>query len=582
MTLLASSAVHADEPTATIEGVEDRGLREAIQRVIAQAKTTPQSRSEARRRAREAGDDAISVLRSEGYYAYLVDPDVSETDPPRAVVRITPGPLFVLADPTVDWTGAPPDEGVRTRAMTAANLRPGAPGRAADVLGAEGRVVAEAQKLGYADAVAEPREVIVDHADHTVRPTLRIAAGDLTKLDGVELVTKGRSNPAWIRGLTPWKPGDVYAPDDVAELERRLRDTGVYDGVSVALAAKDKVTPDGLRPVVVTVSDRLPHTIELGAGYSTSEGTGVDARWIRYNRLHRADTTTLTARLAELDSRIEAELSLPHWRRPQQTLKLDTAIFRDTTDAYDETGLQLSADLTRRLKPTVYRTYGIGLDLTQTLERTANEGRTIGQTLNLATFSTLAAYAWDRSDDVLDPHRGWRIQAQVEPTAITGDTTLAYVSTQAQGSLYIPFDKENRTVAAGRLKVGAMLGGRIPDVPAARRFYAGGGGSVRGYAYQAIGPRLPDNTPQGGLSLFEGSLELRHRFTQRWGGVAFIDTGAIGTNELPKAEDFRTGVGVGVRYDLGFGPIRADIAVPLGKREGDPAFQIYLSIGQSF
>jgi translocation and assembly module TamA len=64
--------------------------------------------------------------------------------------------------------------------------------------------------------------------------------------------------------------------------------------------------------------------------------------------------------------------------------------------------------------------------------------------------------------------------------------------------------------------------------------------------------------------------------------VAFIDAGAIGTHNTPQREDFRAGAGFGVRYDLGFGPIRADIAAPLGRRKGDPAFQIYLSIGQSF
>jgi translocation and assembly module TamA len=142
------------------------------------------------------------------------------------------------------------------------------------------------QQLGYADAVAEPREVIVDHADHTLRPTFHIAAGDLTHVDGIQVVTQGRSNPAWVQHLAPWKSGDIYEPDDIAELERRLRDTGVYDTVSVSLAPKDKVLPDGLRPVIVTLADRKAKTVELGASYSSTDGPGVDAKWIRYNRLH--------------------------------------------------------------------------------------------------------------------------------------------------------------------------------------------------------------------------------------------------------------------------------------------------------
>ncbi len=579
---MAAGGAWADEPAATITGVEDKALRDAIQRVLSISKTAPQSRAEARRRARDAGDDVVAVLRAEGYYAYAVEPDISEDDPPRGVVRVLPGPVFVLADPTIVWSGAAPDEGVSQRAVSAMRLTPGEPGRAADILGAEGRVIAQVQQLGYADVAAEPREVIVDHADHTVRPTFNIAAGDLTRLDGVELITKGRSNPAWVAHLTPWQAGDVYDPEDIAELERRLRDTAVYDSVSVSIAPREKILPDGRRPVVVNLTDRPERTIELGAGYSTSEGPGVDARLIRYNRLRRADTTTYTARLAKLEQRLEGEVALPHWRKPQQTLKLNGAVFRETTDAYDETGATISADLTQRRKTTSYRTYGVALDLSQS-EQLENSGAgSVKETLNLATLTTLGAMAWDQSDNILDPTRGWRFEARAEPTTSFGDTTLAYLRTQVQGSAYLPFGDDASTVLAARVKVGAIFGALVSEIPASRRLFSGGGGSVRGYAYQAIGPRLADNTPQGGVSLVETSFEVRHRFTERWGGVAFIDAGAIGPERKPDTEDFRFGAGIGVRYDLGFGPIRADIAIPLGKRAGDPAFQIYLSIGQSF
>ncbi|RRN63752.1 autotransporter assembly complex family protein [Caulobacter sp. 602-1] len=581
-TWLIASAALADEPMAQIQGVEDRYLRDAIQRALTQSKTSAQSRAEARRRARQAGEDAIAVLRAEGYYGYTVEPDVLDGEPPRAVVKITPGPVFLIADPRIDWSGAPPDEGTRQRAAAAMRLTEGEPGRSADVVGAEGRVVAQVAKLGYADAAAEPREVIVDHADHTVRPAFKIAAGELVHLDGIELVTKGRTNAAWVGRLAPWVSGDVYDPEDVAELERRLRDTSVYDSISVSLAGTDKATAEGYRPVVVTLADRKSRTIELGAGYSTSEGAGIDARWIRYNRLKRADTTTYALRFAKLEQRLGAEISLPHWRRPQQTLKLNSAIFRNDTDAYNETGATVGVDLTKRRQTTAYRTFGVSLDISQTKEQVNRNGLVAGRKLNLATFAGLAAYAWDFSDNILDPKRGWRLEARGEPTYVVGDTTVPYLKLATQGSAYIPFGRQASTVIAGRVKLGAIVGGGVQDVPASRRFYAGGGGSVRGYSYQAIGPRLTDNTPQGGISLVETSVELRQKITSKWSGVVFIDTGAIGTHNTPQREDFRAGAGLGVRYDLGFGPIRADVAVPMGRRKGDPAFQVYLSIGQSF
>ncbi|HEX5777031.1 MAG TPA: autotransporter assembly complex family protein [Caulobacteraceae bacterium] len=576
------------EPKAAVEGNLDEDLRERIERAVGETDKSPQSRFEARRRAREAGEDAIAVLRSEGYYAYVVEADVSDQDdddetPPRPVVRIEPGPRFVLGDPDVEWVGTAPEPLVREAGEAAMDIELGQPGRAADVLGAEGRVVATVQQRGHADAKAEPREVIVDHATNTVRPTFRIASGPLVRLNGVEVTTQGRTNPQWVARLAPWAAGEVYDPADVAELERRLLDTGVYDSVTVALQTADKLTAEGYRPVLVSLAARPRRSIEVGLGYSTSEGVGLDTRWTHYNRLGRADTLQVIGRLAQIEQRLEGRLILPHWRRPQRTLTLTSAVFNEETDAYDQTGFTASADLTRRYGKTSYVTFGAAIDLARTAEKIeVNDVTVVGDERDTATATLLAAFALDRSDDPLDPKTGWRLEGRTEPTLVAGDTSLGYLRTVAQGTAYWPFGEQARTVAAGRLRLGAILGGNIPGVPAGRRFYAGGGGSVRGYAYQAIGPRLPDNTPQGGLSLFEASAELRHEFTERWGGVAFIDAGAVGTHSTPTGDDYSAGVGVGVRYDLGFGPIRADIAIPLDKREGDPSFQIYLSIGQSF
>ncbi|HEY9219006.1 MAG TPA: autotransporter assembly complex family protein, partial [Phenylobacterium sp.] len=431
-----------------------------------------------------------------------------------------------------------------------------------------------------ADVVAGQREVIVDHADNTVHPTFRITAGELVRLDGLQLSGESRTDPRWIQRLAPWREGEPYDPEDVAELERRLLDTGVYDSVTVGLAPKEKATPEGLRPIVVSLADRERRTIEFAGSYSTTDGVGLEVRWSRYNVLGRADTLELLARASNIDSRLSAELRLPHWRRPQQTLRLGGSVYQVKTDAYDETGAGISADVTRRYGKTSYLTVGTTLDASRTDELRRGTLSPLGR--ELITFAGLVALSLDRSDDPLDPKRGWRVEARGEPTLITGEDTLPYLKLQTQGTAYYPLDENGRTVVAGRLRLGTMIGGSIPEVPASRRFYAGGGGSVRGYAYQAVGPRLEDNTPQGGVSLLETSLEIRRRVRGPWGVAAFVDAGAVGTDLFPAGKDFSVGIGVGVRYDLGFGPIRADIAVPLDRRTSDAPFQIYLSIGQSF
>src|SRR5690606_14957591 len=145
-------------------------------------------------------------------------------------------------------------------------------------------------------------------------------------------------------------------------------DAGVYESVTVALAPAANATAEGLRPVVVSLADRRRRTIELGGSYATEEGFGVDARWTRYNVLGRADTLGLLARLSDLDSRAGATLTLPHWLRPQQTLTTGAAAYRVRTDAYDETGVGVRADVQRRYGRTSYITVGASVDVSQTEE----------------------------------------------------------------------------------------------------------------------------------------------------------------------------------------------------------------------
>jgi translocation and assembly module TamA len=574
-----AAAEHA-EPRAVVQGEMDPELKGTIQRVIGETDRPIENRFEARRRARAAAEDAIAVLRSEGYYAYEVLPDVSEADPPRPLVEIKPGPRFTLGQPAIAWKAPPPDPDSEAAARKALDLKPGAPGRAADVIAAEGRVVAAVQNRGYADAVAEPRDVIVDHADKTVSPTYHVSAGPLVRLDGLNVEPGSHTNPNWLRSLAPWRSGDVYDPDDVAELERRLIDTGVYDSVTVGVAAADKATADGQRPVVVSLSERKPRTIEGGASYSTAEGVGVNVRWSHYNRFARADTLAFYGQVSDRDSRLGVDLSLPHWRRAQQTLKLGAAVYRERTDAYDSTGVGVSADVTRRYGKTSYVTVGSSLDASKDEEIKAGTLSTIGR--NLITAAVLGDVLLDRSNDPLNPTRGWRVSARLEPTLIVGDTNLPYLRAVAQGTYYQPLGRQAKTVIAGRLRLGRIINGTVDQIPASQRFYAGGGGSVRGFPYQAVGPRLPDNTPRGGVFLFESSLEVRRDVTPTWGFVAFADAGTVGSSGPVDFQDLAVGVGVGVRYNLGFAPIRVDIATPVAQRNGEPPIQVYVSIGQAF
>ncbi|RYF89039.1 MAG: outer membrane protein assembly factor, partial [Caulobacteraceae bacterium] len=546
-------AVRAEEPKANVRGVADEDLRELIQRAVGTADKPATSRFEARRRGREAVESAIAVLRSEGFYASEVASDLADTEDdddseaaPRAVVAVTTGPQFRIKRPSIAWENVAPAPEVQSAGTLAMALRRGAPGRAQDVLAAEGRILSAIQQRGHADALALPREVIVDHADQSVAPTFKIDSGPLVKLDGLVIDYRGRTDRDWIKTLRPWKPGAVYAPDELGELERRLRETGAFDTVAVSLQPADQLTPEGWRPVLLTLKDRPRRSLEVGAGYSTAEGAGLDITTTRYNSWKRADTRIIALRLAELQQRLDYKVSLPHWRAPRQTLSLTASVYNEVTDAYDQTGASLTADVTRRTGINAYLTYGASVDGGRVAEiLTIGNVVLRGIDRDLYNVSLLGAFALDRSSDPLDPKSGWRVEARAEPIVTFGDAQLTYLKVSGQGSFYLPLDEEEKFVIASRVKAGLITGAESFDVPAARRFYSGGGGSVRGYGYQAIGPRI-SSTPLGGISLAEASVELRYQITERWGAVAFIDGGAVGTDSFPGGDDFSAGIGFGV------------------------------------
>ena len=573
------------EPRAQVQGELDEALRERIEEAVGDVDEAPANRFQARRRAQAAAENAMAVLRSEGYYGATIEDDVQGDTPPIPVIIVTPGPQFLVSEPRIEWIAPAPDAQTLSEAQSVLGLAPGEAGRAADVLAAEGRVVARLSELGYPDAEAGQRRVVVDHAATTLQPTFRILAGPAVQLDGVILQTEGRTSRDWVEYLTPWSDGDRYRPEDVAELERRLLETNVYDSVSVALAPADQTTPEGLRPVVVSLSDQPRRVLEAGAGYSTSEGVGVDAVWTWRNRFGRADTLRFDVRLAEIDSRIGAELSLPHWQRPGRTLVMGVYALDEDTRAYDRRVGGASIAVRQRIRETSYVSLGAAIEGGEYGELEIND-LTLPLTpieRNLGILTLTGSGYMDYSDDPLDPSRGWRISADVQPTAVTGDGSFFFLRATAQGSIYVPIEDDARTIVAGRVRFGSITGASGNDVPSDRRFYSGGGGSVRGFDYQGVGPQFEDGTPVGGSSLFEASLEVRRRNIWRdLGAVVFLDAGSVGAEATPDFSDIRYAVGAGLRYDLPFGPIRADVAIPLDKRESDPDFQIYISIGQAF
>jgi outer membrane translocation and assembly module TamA len=221
----------------------------------------------------------------------------------------------------------------------------------------------------------------------------------------------------------------------------------------------------------------------------------------------------------------------------------------------------------------------VGGELTGTNESVYDfaRGERVRGTYGIAAIPGQVVF--DQSNDLLNPTRGYRLKLNLSPETSVRGAVRPYARTMVEGTFYYPFN--DSLVIAGRARAGAIFGIDRDDLAPSRRYYGGGGGSVRGYGFQRLGPFDPQGNPVGGRSLNEFALEARYRFGN-FGIVPFVDAGNSYESTLPTGKDLRFGAGIGGRFYTNFGPLRVDVATPLNPRPGDGKVALYISIGQAF
>lgn len=542
----------------------------------------PETLFEAKRQADRAAETVATFLQSEGYYQADVLSVAEGVDTFTRAVIVTPGPLFTYEARRIEYIGATPDETTQAELTSLlAPLTAGIPARAQPVIETGDALIARLRNAGYPDAKADNVDALADAKTQTIELTFRLHPGFRASFGKLSVAGLDVTKQEFIDRLKPWKPGEQYTPAKLDEFRSRLAETGLFDTAAVRLSPDEDTAPaagdDAAgRDVIIELKERKRRTIAVGASASTSEGFGLDGEWELRNYSGWGDTLTVGAQLATLERRLKTTYRLPHIGRYGRTLELSGKIEDFETDAFDQSGASVSASLEERLTPRIRGSLGLEAGYASILDRQARVLGAGRRNLYILSGSATAEYVGVR--DILEPVNGVRARVAVEPGLTYGDTTIAYARLSAEASIYSDFGADN-FVCALRGRIGTIAGpnGAPPD----HAFFAGGGGSVRGYEYQSLSPRDATGLT-GGRSLVEMSIEARYRATDTLGYVAFLDAGAAGSNVEPPIDAMRAGAGVGVRYYTAFGPLRADFAVPLDKQKGDADFQIYISIGQAF
>ena len=552
----------------------------------------PEDVTALRRRAQEDLSRLQKALRSAGYYdgtvAITVDgqpvgdqtvvgtyDDATKKEVP-VDIKVEPGPLYKLRK--IEITGA---EDLKEPLKP--TLQAGAAARAADIVTQRRALLDRVLQQGYPFATVELKPALVDHAAHTLDVAFEITLGPHAILGAVTVHGLDYVNADFVAARARFAPGTPYSPSALDALRSDLQSLDVFSAVKITPATA--LDADGTLPVRIDVTERERHFVGFGANYSTNDGAGATAYWGDRNLFGNGERLRFDATISGFgqhggmsgaDYSLSGNFRKPDFLAQRQDLVSSLVIANEhDPDTFDKKSTTANVGLERRLSKNVKVTYGWELEIA----RIKDDDGTNDYLLSGPTGSI----AFDTSDDLFNPTRGVRLTLGGEALPKWFGSSENVFATNATASGYLNLVGKGDLVLAGRTGISSVFGSSLEDLPADRRLYAGGGGSVRGFEFRSISPKDADGDLTGGRSAVTASIELRYRFLGDFGIVPFFDAGTVSRDAaINFDEPIRYAAGLGFRYYTSFGPLRADIAVPLNPRHDDDPVAFYVSIGQAF
>jgi translocation and assembly module TamA len=546
-----------------------------VSELVALKDSPPPSLAGLDRRASTDLENFALALRSDGYYGYSLSYEIDEdTEPVLVTLEIDPGPPYRLEQYRIDYTGEHPPPAPGIAELGALDLRIDMRARADLIKQAEVKLLRRLAEKARPLAEITDSEILVDHAKNTMRVTLTVDPGPVARFGPVSYEGLTEVETGFLARMMPWQAGAAYDQRLVDDYRRRLAETELFESVTVEPAIA--TTADGSLPMTVSAVESKHRTIGGTLSYSTDVGPGTTIFWEHRNAFSEGEKLRIALDLSPVRQAFDALMRKPAFRRIDQSLLLQATATHEDDEAFEENSLRFFGGIEREQNEHWTLLGGGEVEFSDIVD-------VVNGNEKYVVFGLPLGARYDGTDDLLDPTEGSRLALIGTPTVVTFEETHGYLALDATGSTYYSPFEGDRVIFAMRGRVGSILGVSPNNVPANRRFYSGGGGSVRGYEARSIGPRATNGDPLGGVSVWEIGIETRIRLTEDIGIVPFLDAGQIGRESTPPfSEEPLFAAGLGLRYYTSFGPIRLDVAFPLNGRKGDDDFQFYVSIGQAF
>ena len=432
--------------------------------------------------------------------------------------------------------------------------------------------------VGHAKADVADQQITANHPKRKLSADITLTPGPRLRFGQLQVPDPGAVRPERVRAIAGLPSAQVFSPDDLKEAAQRLRRTGAFS--SVKLTEADTISPGQTLDIKAELVDAKPRRIGVGLELSSLEGFGLSAFWMHRNLLGGAERLRIEGEIkgiggnsGGIDYRLSGRFDRPATFTPDTGLYLEATLQEEDEPDYRERSLQIGGGLTHIFNDTLTGEAGLAYRYSE-----------IDDDLGSRTLEHLllpVSLTWDSRDDPLDARNGYYLDTNVTPfVGLNEDTAGAWVMADARG--YWGFGADDRFVLAARAQIGSVSGASLTELPPGMLFFSGGAGTVRGLPYQDLAIDLGGGRRVGGRSFMAFSGEVRAPLRGDFSAVAFYDIGFVGRDSWSADNgDWHSGIGLGLRYATGIGPIRVDVATPVdGGSSGD--IELYIGIGQAF
>lgn len=508
-------------------------------------------------------------LRALGYYEPVIE-FVSRPAPPGGgrpvlIARVTPGEPVKIGGSTIVIRGEARDDPDYQAWVKQGRPVPGTQLNHGDYSKFKNGFSNLALRNGYFDGDFKTSQLGVSVERHEAFWDIDYDSGPRYRFGDVSF-QGSQIREAYLQSLVPFEKGDKYSSRELAELNRRLSATGWFNSVVVA-PEFDQGRETKVLPLSAVVSPRVENTIETGVGYSTDVGPRLKTTWRKPWVNDRGHSLAASAYISAPEQQLDFSYKVPLLKSPlEQYYLLQGGLKR--TDLNDTRSDSTTLAVSRYWDNSSGWQKAINL-------RWSLDHFTQGSVTN----TTMLLYPGvsvnrTRSRGGLMPTWGDSQRYSVDVSDTTWGSDVDFLILQAQNVWIRTLAEKHRFVARGNL--GWIETNDFERVPPDLRFFAGGDRSIRGYAYKDISPRDEEGKLTGASKLATGSLEYQYNVSGKWWGAVFVDSGEA-VNDI-KQSNFKTGVGVGVRWASPVGPIKLDIARPVGD-DKEHGLQFYVGLG---